>query len=289
MALLGAAQTAPAGRSVALTFDDLPAAGAANPDEDPALTTQSIRAMNTAILSTLRAHHAPATSFVNERGVAGYPDAEDRRKILRQWIASGMDLGNHTYSHADLNGNSVEEFAREIEKGEATIGPLMKAAGKKLAFFRFPYNHTGDTRSKHDSVARALAERGYEVATCTIDTEDFDFERAFRRMLLAHDLKAAEKLRADYLRYTEAEIDYYAGLHKQIFARETAQVMLLHVNRLNAEVLDQVLRLFEDKGYRFVTLSQAQADPAFRTPDTFVTKFGPMWGYPLGPCSWRQG
>ncbi len=116
LALLGAAQAAAAGRSVALTFDDLPAAGAMNPDEDPALTTEDIRAINTSILSILRAHRAPATGFVNERGVAGSPDAEDRRKILGQWIASGMDLGNHTWSHADLNRNSAGEFAREIEK-----------------------------------------------------------------------------------------------------------------------------------------------------------------------------
>ncbi len=280
LALLGLGRAASApGRTVALTFDDLPAAGAKNPDGDPALTTEDIRAINTSILSTLRAHHAPATGFVNERGVAEFPDAEDRRKILKQWIVSGMELGNHTYSHVDFDRNPIEAFEREIEKGEATIRPLMKEAGKKVAYFRFPMNHTGDTPAKHDALARYLADHGYELATCTIKNEDYEFERAFRRMLLAHDFKAAGKLRADYLAYTAAEIDYYAGLHRQIFARQTPQVMLLHVNRLNSEMLDQVLRLFEGRGYRFVTLQQAQADPAFRTPDTFVTKFGPMWGY----------
>lgn len=265
--------------AVALTFDDLPAAGARNPERDPALTTKDIAAINASILSTLRAHHAPAIGFVNEAGVAGFPDAADRRKILEQWIVSGMDLGNHTYSHADLEQSSVEEFEREIEKGEASIRPLMSEAGRRLAFFRFPMNHAGGTQAKHERIARTLAGRGYQVATCTIENEDYEFERAFRLMLLAHDLESAARLRSAYLQYTAAEIDYYAGLHRQIFGREIPQVMLLHVNRLNGELLEQVLRLFEERGYRFVSLSEAQADPAYQTPDTFVTKFGPMWGY----------
>jgi hypothetical protein len=39
------------------------------------------------------------------------------------------------------------------------------------------------------------------------------------------------------------EIDYYAVLHRQVFGREIPQVMLLHANRLNAAVLEDVLRL----------------------------------------------
>ena len=263
---------------VALTFDDLPAAGAANPDRDPALTTGDIRAINAAILATLRAHHAPAIGFVNEAGVSGFPDAAARRAVLEQWIAAGMDLGNHTFAHADFNGESVEEFERDVEKGEGSIRPLMAAAGKKLDWFRFPMNHTGDTAAKHDAAARFLAGRGYRLATCTIENEDYEFGRAFRQALLRNDADTEAKLRAEYLRYTAAEIDDYAALHQQVFGRAVPQVMLLHANRLNAQVLEQVLRLFEERGYRFVTLSEAQADEAFRTPE-LVTKYGPMWGY----------
>lgn len=55
--------------------------------------------------------------------------------------------------------------------------------------------------------------------------------------------------------------------------------MLLHDNPLNADVIEDVLKLFEERRYRFVTLKAAQSDPAYRTPDTYVTKFGWMWGY----------
>ena len=86
-------------------------------------------------------------------------------------------------------------------------------------------------------------------------------------------------MRAEYLAYTSAEIDYYGGLNKQVFGYEPPQVMLLHDNRLNADVIEKVLQLFEEKQYRFVSLDEAQADAAYRTPETQITKFGPMWGY----------
>ncbi len=55
--------------------------------------------------------------------------------------------------------------------------------------------------------------------------------------------------------------------------------MLLHANRLNADLIDQLLAAFDERGYRFVTLDDAQSDDAYQTPDTFISKFGPMWGY----------
>jgi hypothetical protein len=54
----------------------------------------------------------------------------------------------------------VEQIKQEIVSGESTISPLMKSAGKKLTYFRFPFNHTGDTKEKHDSIAAVLELRG---------------------------------------------------------------------------------------------------------------------------------
>jgi peptidoglycan/xylan/chitin deacetylase (PgdA/CDA1 family) len=260
-----------AGPSVAITFDDLPAAGTGNPDRDPALTAHDVRAMNDAILRTLRQHHVPATGFVNEKA--------DRRDVLERWVSQGMALGNHTFSHRDYNKLSFAQFRDEVVRGEATIRALMEAAGQKLRFFRFPMNHTGDSERKKQEAAGFLRERGYELATCTIENEDYEFERAYRAALAHGDHGTMARIRTAYLQYTATEIDYYRALHRKVFGRETAQVMLLHVNRLNAEVLDAILRLFEEGEWHFVQLADAQSDPAFGTPDGPPTKFGPMWGY----------
>lgn len=98
-------------------------------------------------------------------------------------------------------------------------------------------------------------------------------------MLANKDDASAARLRAGYLAYTSTEIDYYAGLHQQIFGQEIPHVMLLHVNKLNADMIDSVLALFVQKHCRFVSLDSALADPAYSIPDRLVTKEGWMWAY----------
>ena len=268
-----AAQT----RTVALTFDDLPVAATKGQAEAQKLSVEAQWA-NRALLDALKKHHASAIGFVNEKTVEEL-GSDNGKRILEQWVREGFDLGNHTFSHADLNNITLEQFKQEVVTGEGSFRPMLDEVGKTPRFLRFPFNHTGDTKEKHDSVAAFLKQRGYEVAACTIDNEDYLFNAAYIQMLAKKVDAQAAKLRAEYLAYTAVEIDYYASLHMQIFGREIPQVMLLHANRLNADVLDEILSIFEKKQYRFVSLEAAQSDPAYHVPDTFVTKFGPMWGY----------
>lgn len=257
-------------RTVAVTFDDLPIAGSIDP--------AAARTINLAILNSLDRHHIPAIGFVIGKRVQDIGNAQGQA-LLAEWVRRGYDLGNHTYSHISFDDLTVNQFEREIVAGEAAIRPVLAKVGKRPRYFRFPENQTGDTKEKHDAIAAFLAQRGYQLAVCTIDNEDYNFNRAYVKMLSNKDDGSAAKLRADYLAYTSKEIDYYAGLHRQIFGREIPQVMLLHVNALNADVVDNVLALFKSKHYRFVSLDRALSDPAFKTPDEFVTKEGWMWGY----------
>lgn len=267
-------------RSVALTFDDLPLALAGSSDKStPAQVESETRAVNRAILRVLRQHHAPAIAFVNEKQVIRDGHIKQNRAILLEWIKQGHELGNHTYSHADLTELTVESFEKEIIDGEPSIRTLMASAGKTLHFFRFPFNHTGETAEKHDAIAAFLKQSGYEVATCTVENSDWIFARAYRLMLDRHDAQSVARLRTDYLEYTQQEIEYYDKLNKQIFGHEIPQVIVLHANGLNADMMDQVLRIFEKLNYKFVSLQEAQADPPYRTADTFLNAAGPMWGY----------
>jgi peptidoglycan/xylan/chitin deacetylase (PgdA/CDA1 family) len=263
-------------RQVAVTVDDLPYVTGDSGALSPADVTTAAE-VNQQLIAALRQHHVPVTGFVIQQSVEELGGAAATR-ILADWTSGAFDLGNHTYSHPDINGLSLAQIEGEISRGEASIVPLMREAGKRPGFFRFPMNHTGDTRERHDQVASFLSQRGYRVAPCTIDNSDYLFNQAYVRMLAAHD-SAAVRLRAEYLAYTSAEIDYYAALGRQVFGYEPPEVMLLHDNRLNADMINELLALFEQKHYRFVSLDSALSDSAYRTPDTYVTSYGPMWGY----------
>jgi hypothetical protein len=164
-------------------------------------------------------------------------------------------------------------------RGEAAITPLMQETGHRVEFFRFPYNHTGDTREKHDAVAAFLAGRGYKLAPCTIEDEDWIFTQKYFLTMARKDNAATVRLSNDYLKFLAGQVDYFAGLNRQICGYEPPDVMLLHANQLNADSMEQILGVFEARGYLFVSLSTAEADPAYRTPETFITDKGPMWSY----------
>jgi hypothetical protein len=89
----------------------------------------------------------------------------------------------------------------------------------------------------------------------------------------------AAKVKAAYIAYTAAEIDWYTVLDKEVFGYEPLHVMLLRDSPPNADTIGEVLALFEERGYKFVSLDEALKDPAYSVPETFITKFGPMWVY----------
>jgi len=258
-------------RSVALTFDDLPAAGTTD--------ASTIKSINQRILSALRRHNAPAIGFVNTSKLPAQGPSGVDASVLEDWLRQGLSLGNHTFSHADLNLSSPEAFEKEILAGEQPLTSLLAKDGKRLEYFRFPFNHTGDTKEKHDAIAAFLAQHGYRVAPCTIDNSDFVFNRVYVIALSRHDEETLVRIRSEYLAYTALEIDYYSQLHSKVLGHELPHVMLLHVDQLNADVMEEILKLFESKNYRFVTLDSALSDPAYSIPDTAIAKGGLMWGY----------
>ena len=264
-------------RTVAITVDDLPYAGRTD-RELTARDTVFAEEVNRNLLRAFRNHKVPVTGFVNGKRMEALGQ-KPGSQILRHWLVQGLDLGNHTYSHPDINNLTVAQIEDEIVLGETAIVPLTKAVGRKPEFFRFPMNHTGDTKEKHDAIAWFLARHGYKLATCTIDNSDYLFNNAYLRMLEQGDRTGARKLRTEYLEYTSSEIDYYAALNKRVLGYEAPQVMLLHANRLNAAVIDDLLKMFETKKYRFISLGSAESDKAYSIPDTFITPYGPMWGY----------
>ncbi len=263
-------------RTVALTFDDLPYAGeVAN---SAGMSSAEVAALNAKLLDALRAHQAPATGFVVEKTLEALA-VGDREAVLDGWTRGGFELGNHTWSHADSNQLSLDEVEAEIVRGEASIRPAMARAGKPLRYLRMPMNHTGDTAGKREGVEAVAARHGYVLAASTIDTSDYVFEAAYQRALGQADEACAARIADAYVAYSAVEIDYYAGLNARVLGRAPAEVALLHLNRINVDTLERLLGLYAARGYRFVSLSEAQSDPAYGRPATFATRFGPMWGY----------
>lgn len=262
-------------RQVAITVDDLPGAIPATPTANGEL--RELQRYNEAIPAILRAHHAPAIGFVNEKRlhVAGERDA--RAALLQRWIDAGFELGNHTYSHANFNQVSLQEMEDETIRGEVITRSLLKAAGKPERYFRYPYLFTGPTAELKEAFETFLKSRGYKNAPVTVDNADYMFNDILHEAETQKDSKLAEQTKREYLQFAQTEFDYFEEASRKLFGREIPHVFLMHDNEINTETLDELLGVLEKRGYQFVTLDEALADPAYSTPDRFVGTAGISW------------
>jgi peptidoglycan/xylan/chitin deacetylase (PgdA/CDA1 family) len=269
--VLGLAQ--PPAREVAITFDDLPIAGVLPRD------IASSRALTDQLLRAIAAHHVPAIGFVNEGQLAGDGGNidPDRVALLRRWLDAGLELGNHTYSHADFHTSSLADFEADVVKGDATTRRLLEERGRTLRFFRHPFLHTGRDPAARAAFERFLADRGSRIAPVTIDNDEYIFAGAYDRSMQRGDAATARRVAEAYVPYMEAKVAYFERNEHELFGRPIRHVLLVHANMLNAERFGDLAAMFERRGYRFITLDRALEDPAYASEDTYAGGGGITW------------
>ncbi len=271
LSLTAAAQTGTTVRKMAVTIDDLPYAAVGESS-----LADARRATNR-ILAVLRNQHVPVVAFVNEGKLQVNGEKDARTALLRQWVDAGMILGNHTYSHPDFNTLTIKQFEEEILKGEIVTRGLMRSRQPYQLYFRHPMTHTGDTQAKKEAIEKFLIDRGYKVTPHTVENSDFIFNVVYVLARRDKDEATARRVRDAYLDFTIAATEFAERFSPQIFGREVPQTLLIHANDLNADCLDEMLRRFAGRGYRFVSLDEAMRDPAYQTKDTLVSRYGPTW------------
>ena len=257
-------------RRIALTFDDLPGVSQRS-------SLAVLDDINTRLLATLRIDRVPAVGFVNERGLDVPGEREARLALLRQWVGPIFTLGNHTFAHRDINDTPIETYQADVLKGELATRPLLRAAGQRLLWFRHPYTHTGPTPEIKASFDAFLNEHGYRVAPFTVEAADYAFAAVYERALMAGDEARADETLAAYLAHQDAMLAFSEALAFETFGRDIPQILLAHVNRLNADAMPELLRRLRKRGYIFVTFDSVMDDEAYATPDRFVGRYGPSW------------
>ena len=168
---------------LALTFDDLPLNGALR-----AGTTEVDLVRET--LPILAARNAVSFGFVNARKLESNPNGA---AALQLWVDGRQRVGNHSYSHLDLNTHSVEDFTRDILRNEPVL--MLLSRDRDWRWFRYPYLREGDVLEKRDGVRAFLREQRYRIAQTTIDYEDYLWNTPYARCADRSDTKAIERLR----------------------------------------------------------------------------------------------
>ncbi len=222
-------------KEIAITIDDLPFVG-------------EYRNFHlNMMMNTMKEQQIPATGFIIAKEVRN-----DNWEILQKFRDSGFGLGNHTYSHANLNILKTKEYIKEIKKADTILAPVLT----EPKYFRYPYLAMS-SGSKKNKILCYLAKKNYQVAPITIDSKDFVFNQRL--------LSVPEVNRRDYL--GEMKPFYLDFIWQQTVKAEEhteyhhnpdqAQILLIHANLLNAYVLPDIINLYKEKGYTFVNLEDA--------------------------------
>ncbi len=203
------------GNRVALTFDDGP---------DPRTTPL--------ILDTLKDRGVRATFFVVGRQVAENPG------LLRQILAEGHAVGNHTYGHADMSKLSAERMRDELRSTQEAVDGAL-GYHHPMALMRPPYGNPYLDGSNALPAFRGVARgEGLFPVMWTVDPSDY---------LLGDD--------------PDGVVRAVARADEAGRKGETDEVVLLHDNqRQTAEALPEIIGNYDGSGRGFAGVDELLAD-----------------------------
>jgi hypothetical protein len=111
----------------------------------------------------------------------------------------------------------------------------------------------------------------------TIDNSEWMYSYAYDMARNDNDLNTMRVVRAAFLDYMSRVFDHYETYSREMFGRDIAQTMVLTPSRLVADSADELFGMIAKRGYRFVPLNEAQADPAYQTAENFIGRSGISW------------
>lgn len=235
-------------QNLSLSFDD-----GLNPERQPMAET-----WNRQILAHLTQTQIKAIFFVTGKNV----DNPQGMKLVTHWSEQGHTLANHTYSHHSVNSEklSLDDYLNDINKNHQLLKDLPGWVNR----FRFPYLKEGKTRSRRDGIRQWLSDNQYKPGPVSIDASDWYYNQQYLRLKKRGNTARLDKLRILYLEHLWDRAQYYDDLSKKVLNRSIEHVLLLHVNAINAAYLSDVVKMFHNKGWQFISPVKAFADPVYR-------------------------
>jgi peptidoglycan/xylan/chitin deacetylase (PgdA/CDA1 family) len=191
------------GKYIALTFDDGPTY----------LTNQ--------ILDELAVYGAKATFFILGNRIGDY--AETTVRIA----AEGHQIGNHSYSHKQLNLLNKKDLVAEIDKANDAI---FMATGITPTILRPPFG------AYNDKVIDAATERGMAVVRWSIDTKDW-IEGTPANKIINHVLTKA----------SEGDIILMHDLYKPTVQATIATLKTLTERGFTFVTVDELISRYSDR------------------------------------------
>lgn len=218
----------------------------------------SIEERNQRILSAFSTHKVKGALFTCGMRI----DNPIGKKLLSSWDSAGHMIANHSYSHLYFPSKNLtlDDFKNDFFKVE----PLIKGFKNFAKLFRFPYLKEGNNLEKREGMRLVLEKSGYSQGYVTIDASDWYVDSRLRARLKENPNSDLSGYRNYYLKHIWDRSQYYDDLAKKVFGKEVKHTLLIHHNLLNALFLDDLMKMYKEKGWKLISANEAFQDPVYK-------------------------
>jgi len=224
----------------------------------------TLKEWNGLLLDKLRHNDVQSILFV-----AGLNKFEGKGKyIIQSWNDNGHLIANHTMTHPNYNNKDVttEGYRSELLSNDSLINGYSNYA----KFFRFPYLKEGNTPEKVASFRSFMRKKGYRNGYVTIDASDWYIDMRLVERLKENpdaDLTGFKKF---YLEHIWERAQFYEKLSYKLNGRHINHTLLLHHNLAAALFIDDLIKMFKDKGWEPISAEEAYSDPVYETAPNYA-------------------
>ncbi len=264
-------------KHVALTMDNIPVAG-------KEVNLMWVQGFNYSGAKALENSRMPLVGFVNEKNLISPKERDIRTAIVGTWLHAGAEIGNGTFSGIPLGkSEGASWFENDVAYGERIVRPLIESYRDTLRYFRFPgMDLSGVSDQDLDRVNGFLNDRGYTPVTATIRFDDERFNTPYINSKIEQDTILVKYIGEKYIEYFKQTLDHYEALSQANFSRQITHILSLRCSEINNDMLGYLMYIMWEKGYRFVTLDEALADPLYKEHLPQKYKGGFFWDYASG-------
>ena len=229
--------------AVALTFDDGPdGAGTLNvPGAGGTGNTSKLLD----VLSTLK---MKATFFICSKRATDLDTDPSAQADLKRIVADGHDLANHTVDHTGFDGTSLSVAAatQELAGVQATVSKILGPQAGLMSLYRTPYGKPyQDQADLTPMYAAATAPYGVHVGW-GIDSHDWQCAQA--------DGSQSYTFNGTSFKYENTQECVLNNVKLFIQAKQSGVILMHSIYKLSVDVLPQIVDLFKQNGYHFVSV-----------------------------------
>lgn len=112
------------------------------------------------------------------------------------------------------------------------------------------------------------------MAQVTLSFGDYDYNEPYARCLLKNDTAAIEQLKKSYLDGAAQNLSDGQKMAELLYGHDIKHVMLLHIGGFQTVMLPHLLELFKDRGFKLISLEEAESDPAYAADPNLPGEWG---------------